>query len=748
MKFIAKWIKSPIDTKEAAVTFKKCFSLDREVKKATLYASAIGVYVPNINGKRVGSFVMAPGFTSYKTRVQYQKYDITDMLQKNNSIEISVGQGWAVSCFGHSKCGHYFAEEVSLFAEIHITYMDGKKDIISSNEMFEVYTSSVTYSDVYNGETCDMTAPIIKLGNAVFSHVTSRLVAQVGEDVTEQERLKPVALINTPCGEKVIDFGQNMTGYVEISVKGERGAKIIIHHAEVLDKDGNFYRDNYRKAKNENTYVLSGENDVFKPKFSFQGFRYIRLTEYPFDTVDLDSFTAIAVNSNIKRTADFISGNEKINQLYHNIIWGQKSNYLDIPTDCPQRDERLGWTGDAQVFCRTAAINFDVEKFFKKWLGDVAIEQREDGAIFGIVPTGIISQVTRISAAWGDVACIAPWQIYLAYGNKKLLKEHLEMMKKWVGYMRATGEEEYLWLTGMHYGDWLAMDAGPDAYEGATSADLIASAYYAYSTELLIKACDVLGEDATEYRNLYQNIVKRFREYFMEDGMPKEILPYTEILVRGKKDPVDKYRKGITQTAIVLILHFRLCKEEERKALADKLVQLIRENGNRMTTGFVGTPYILHALSECGYSDVAYELLFQNQNPSWLYSVEHGATTMWEHWNSLKEDGTFWSTRMNSFNHYAYGAVFDWLFGVAAGIKPREDGAGYSKVDIAPHPDKRLGFAKSHIDTRCGKISVHWYYKEDTVYYEIDIPTGVEAYVTLPGESVKKLCSGKYFFAK
>ena len=286
-----------------------------------------------------------------------------------------------------------------------------------------------------------------------MSDVAAELIPQVGEFITENERLTPIALIHTPKGETVIDFGQNMTGYVEVQIKGNKGDRIVFHHAEVLDKDGNFYNDNYRSARNEITYILSGNNDTFKPSFSFQGFRYIKLIEYPFEEVDLNSFCAIVVHSDMKRTGDFRCGNEKINRLYHNIIWGQKSNFLDIPTDCPQRDERLGWTGDAQVFCRTAAINYDVEKFFEKWLGDVRLEQTEEGAVYGVVPACLRNRHTRISAAWGDAACIIPWQLYLAYGNKKILSNNFEMMKKWVDYLHSAGPEEFLWLGGLHYGD-------------------------------------------------------------------------------------------------------------------------------------------------------------------------------------------------------------------------------------------------------------------------------------------------------
>ena len=747
MKKDAIWIASPVDTGVAACTFQKIFSAAKPVKKATLCATAMGTYVPMLNGRRVGKNVLAPGWTAYKERVQYQTYDVTGLLEETNTLSIGVGQGWAIGDIGFVSNNHYFADQLSAFAWLDILYTDGTKACVATGTDWEVYTNEVTSTEIYHGETVDKTAEIRLLGNARAVKIGSKVIPQVGEDITEQERLAPVELIITPKGERVIDFGQNMTGYAQVSITAPRGSRVVIHHAEVLDADGNFYTANYRTARNENIYICSGEQDVFKPSYTFQGFRYIRLTEYPFDTVDLGNFTAIAVNSNMKRTGSYRCGNDKINQLYHNIIWGQKSNYLDIPTDCPQRDERLGWTGDAQVFCRTAAINFDIEKFMEKWLGDMAIDQaKENGIVRGVIPV-TMEHPTRISAAWGDAACIIPWQLYEAYGSKKLLKQHLPMMKAWVDYLHRTGPAEFLWLGGMHYGDWLAMDAGEDSYVGATSNDLIASAFFAWSTEMVIRAGKVLGEDVSEYEALYANVRKAFREYFMENGMPKEEFPLTEV-TRIEHAPVDTVRRGVTQTAITLILHFNLCEEEERPALAAKLVELIKENDGRMTTGFVGTPYLLHVLSAHGYTDVAYSLLMQERNPSWLYSVTHGATTMWEHWNSLKEDGSFWSTDMNSFNHYAYGAVFDWIFGVSSGIQPVAADPAYKTVNIAPHPDKCLGWADASIDSRNGLIRSYWYYKGDTVYYEFDIPAGVTANVQLPSGKTCTLTGGSYRFAE
>ena len=738
------WIKSPEDIEGAVLTFKKDFEIKSSVKKATLHASCLGIYKATLNGERLGEQVLTPGLTCYGDRIQYNSYDVTDILDENNKLEISVGSGWAVGYFGPRGKYHPWGNSVQAVAELELLSADGSISYITTDCTWQVYTDEVTHSEIYFGETVDKTADIKYLGNAIPAK-SFPLVPQIGADIVENEILSPIELIVTPKGEKVIDFGQNITGYVSLNIKGNRGDRVVLSFGEVLDKDGNFYNENYRKAAMPVIYVLSGDSDSFKPTYSFQGFRYVRIDEYPFDDVDLDGFRAIVVHSKMERTGYFTCGDKRINQLYSNIIWGQKGNYLDIPTDCPQRDERLGWTGDAQVFCRTAATNFDVRQFFKKWLGDLRAEQRSNGAVLGVCPENYNdAYCTRISAGWGDAATIIPWTLYEIYNDKSFLTENFEMMKKWVDYVRGVGDEEYLWLTGYHYGDWLAMDAGENSYVGATSVDLVATAFYAYSTELLVKAGYVLGQDMSEYEQLYKNIVKRFREYFMENGMPKEKLPYTEIITKGNNTVVDKERRGITQTAITLILHFNLCLPEEREALVEKLSELIRNFDGRMSTGFLGTPYILHALSECGKHDVAYNLFFQNKNPSWLYSVDHGATTIWEHWNGIKEDGSFWSVGMNSFNHYAYGCVAEWMYETVCGIQILD--AGYKRIRLAPVPDKRLGFAKCAIETVSGRIESYWIYENDCVTYEFTVPQGVIADITLLNGFCQTVTQGKHTY--
>ena len=739
MTITAKWITTKEDRGMAATVFQKTFALSKTIKKAVLHASGLGLYEAHLNGERVGDARFTPGFTSYRKRTQYQSYDVTHIIQADNTLRLSAGAGWAIGNLAFAGQKQIYADRVSVIAWLDLTYTDGTREKIETDESWSTFTSPILFSEIYHGETVDLTAEESPLGNAVLATVKARLIPQEGEWIKEQERIAPVSLIHTPKGETVLDFGQNLTGYVEIRIQAPRSSRVVLHHAEVLDSDGNFFTGNMRSAKNENVYICSGGKDCFKPTFTFQGFRYVHLVEYPFDGVELSDFTAVVVHSDMTRTGDFVCGYEKLNQLYHNVVGGQKSNYLDIPTDCPQRDERLGWTGDAQVFCRTAAINYDVERFMDKWLGDMRADQWKDGAVPDLIPWCLPDRGRR-SAAWGDCATVIPWEIYLAYGNPKILKKNFSMMRRWVEYLHHDGPEEFLWLGHHHYGDWLGMDNGPDSYEGATPTDLIASAYFAYSTSLLIKAGNVLGKDMSDYEMLYQRIIEAFRAYFLPNG---KLCLRPDLNDRGQKNPPAE-----TQTAYALILYFGLCKECDRQRFADRLASLIRENGGLMTTGFVGTPYLLHALSENGYTDLAYDLLLEERTPSWLYSVCHGATTMWEHWNSLKEDGSFWSNDMNSFNHYAYGAVFDWIFGKAMGISPRAEAPAYREIDLAPHPDRRLGFAKTSLRSRSGEIRAHWYYKGDAVHYEFDIPQGVTAHLILPKGRTETLTGGRYLFVE
>lgn len=721
----ASWITSSDDYKEICPVFKKTFSLAKPVKKAVLTISSLGVYEAVLNGSRVGDFILAPGFTSYRKRLLFQEYDIKDLLESQNELFVTVSNGWCVGELGWSGHHSIWSDRRSLIAVISIFYQDDTFQIISTDESWMSAKSPILYSEIYHGETYAAGYIPHHWKNAVcYDYSRDMLTPQDGEEIHEIDFLPAAQIIHTPAGETVIDFQQNITGYVEFQITGPKGHQAEIYHAEILDHNGNFYTDNLRSAKQKITYLCGGtENETYKPHMTFQGFRYIKLVNWP-EEVKLSHFKAIVVHSDLKRTGNFTCSHPKLNRLFSNIIWGQKGNFLDIPTDCPQRDERLGWTGDAQVFIKTASYNFNVEKFFTKWLRDLKADQLENGGVPFVIPDAL-QDGGNSSAAWGDAAVICPWQIYLTYGNPKILEEQFDSMKKWVDYIRAQGDCEYLWNTGFHFGDWLGLDAEEGSYKGATDESLIASAYFAYSTSLLIKAGNVLNKDMSSYKLLYQNIKKSFQDTYIKDG----------------KMVCD------TQTSYVLALHFNLCKEEDRKSLASHLNKMIKENNTRLKTGFVGTPYLLHALSDNGYAQTAYSLLLQEAFPSWLYSVNMGATTIWEHWDGLKEDGSMWSADMNSFNHYSYGAVADWIYETMLGIRTDENEPGFRHIIFKPIVDTRLDYAKASIETRYGTVSSQWSINGSKAEYRFIVPEGCHATVIINDE-IQEISQGETILEK
>ena len=720
MNWNPTWICPANDLGDPAAVFGTSFVFEKKLTHANLTITAMGVYEAKLNGRRVGQFVMAPGWTSYHKRLQYQEYDITDLLTNGkNEIEVTVGKGWYRSPLpGWLGCAYQDglrSRPCGLAAQITLTFEDGSSKILSTDESWKVSDGPVRFSEIYDGEIYDSAkTPLLDQPVTIFDGPTDTLILQQGEEVCEQERLAVKKVFVTPNGETVLDFGQNMTGYVELFVNAKAGDCVDLSFAEVMDKEGNFYTENYRGAKAQYHYICSDGVQTWHPSLTFYGFRYIRINDFPggIDCVKPENFTAITVHSNMKRTGFLSSSNTMLNQLFSNIIWGQKGNFLDVPTDCPQRDERLGWTGDAQVFVRTACLNYDVEKFFTKWLADLASDQHDDGYVGHVIPD--LLQNPQASSAWGDAATICPWQVYLAFGNKQILKNQYQSMKKWIDYITSTTTTKYLWTGGTHYGDWLGLDAPSGSYKGSSNEDFIASAFYAYSTSLVIQAGTVLGEDVSELSTLYENIVSTFQKTW------------------------PTYH---TQTECVLAAHFKLAKNCQ--AAADQLADMVRACGTKLQTGFVGTPYLLHVLSDYGHTDLAWDLLLRTKYPSWLYPVTKGATTIWEHWDGIMEDGNFWSKDMNSYNHYAYGSVADWVYSVAAGILQRKDAPGYAKVTIAPHPDKRLDWLRAELDTRHGHISSFWTKEDDSWRYEITVP--VEADIVIDGvcHSVR---AGSYCF--
>ncbi len=702
----ADWILPAYNMGKVCPIFRKDFYIESKVASAFLYVTARGVYEATLNGQRVGGFIMAPGWTSYHNRLQVQAYDVTPLLQEENTLILQLAEGW----FWRLKK----PQPKAIIAQLHIVFTDGTVQDIGTDDSWLVAESNLRFCHLYNGIVYNAAhTPVFDTNAAIAADNTQDLlIVQEGETVKEQERLSVKEVILTPKGETVLDFGQNMTGYLEITIDAKEGDELSFSFGEILDKDGNFYNANYRSAKALYKYTCKDGKQTYKPTLTFYGFRYVRVDSYP-TAIDPNNFTAIVVHSELKRTGYIESSDPLLNQLFSNILWSQKDNFLDIPTDCPQRDERLGWTGDAQVFIRTASYNYDVLKFFKKWLNDVKYEQFKNGAVPDLVPS-IYPRKPRISTAWSDAVAICPWQCYLTYGDTGILENLFEPICKWVDYITEETTKPYLWFGGKHYADWLELGGKYGKFKGPTRDNLVASAYYANTVKLLIKIGTVIKRDVSCYETLYKNIRAAFIAEFRDD-----------------------FR---TQTEHIMALHFELT--DKPQAVADSLAALIHKQGNMIQTGFVGTPYILHVLSRYGYAELAYTLLLRKEYPSWLYPISKGATTIWEHWDGIKPNGDIWPVSMNSYNHYAYGAVGGWMYGVMAGINTVEEAPGFAKVHFAPIPDDRIDWFKAEIDTGSGKVSSRWWHEKGKVHYEITTPVDStaliegKAYTLSPGQHI------------
>ena len=716
-----KWISYSENYGNVCPVFCRSFEIEKTIKKAELKITALGCYIAYINGQRVGNFVLAPGWTSYNKRLQVQEYDVTNMLSKENILNIEVGDGWHLGRLSLEGTKLYNAKQPAVIYELEITYDDDTTDVIVSDDKTQVSKSPILFSSIYDGEIYDSRVTEYNWEPVkIINYTKDTLIEQEGEFVVEMEHLPVVSVTIAPSKEYILDFGQNLTGYVQFSIEAPSGHIVELVHGEVLDNNGDLYTDNLRTAKQRIQFIANGTKQTYKPSFSFQGFRYVKVSNW-LGELNPNDFTAIVVHSDIKRTGHFSCSNQKINKLYENIVWGQKGNFLDVPTDCPQRDERLGWTGDAQMFIKTATYNFDVEKFFDKWLNDLRAEQHSDGGIPAVVPD-VLHNGAHSSSAWGDAAVICPWQLYLSYGNKEILKRQYDSMCKWIDYIKNQGDNPYLWNTGHHFGDWLGLDAPYGSYVGATEKALIATAYFAYSTSLVIKAGKVLEYDVSYYEELYANIRKTYKDNFIREGA----------------------LTSDTQTAYAVTIFFDLA--DDPAPFGARLDTLVRENGTRLKTGFVGTPYLLHALSKTGYFETAYSLLLQEKFPSWLYSVNQGATTIWEHWDGINEEGKMWSRDMNSFNHYAYGSVGDWMFEVAAGIKIDESQPAFENIILKPTVTKKLDFVNASLETRNGLVSSSWQREGSNINFEFEVPQGSTAHIIL-GDKTKFVESGKYTFS-
>lgn len=717
--------------------FRKKFTVPtgKKIQSATAYITAHGMYEAYLNGQRIGEAYLTPGWTSYDHRLQYQTYDVTDQLQAGaNALGAVLGSGWYRGYLGFQDQKNIYGSDIALLLQLDIRYDDGSTESVRSDDSWKSSTGPIRSSEIYHGEYYDArrempgwTQP--DFDDTAWEGVTTGdyskdvLLATYNEPIRKQETFQPQSIFTTPAGELVVDFGQNLVGWVQLRLQGTAGDSITLYHAEVLDKEGNFYTENLRTAEQKNIYVLKGgEPETFEPHFTFQGFRYVKIGGFP-GALQPENLTAIALYSDMMPTGEFNTSNELLNQLQHNIQWGQKGNFVDVPTDCPQRDERLGWTGDAQAFFRTAAYNMNVHNFFTKWMEDVAAEQLPSGSVPFVVPN-VLGRQAAGSAGWADVATIIPWEMYRLYGDRRALTNQYETMKQWVNYMRDQSKE-YLWQTGFHFGDWLFYRPDDDNSGRAAVTDkyLIAQCFFAHSTQYLINAAQALdkAEDVTEYTELLDHVKQAYRrEYLTPSGR----------LVSG------------TQTAYVLALHFDMLPEALREQAADRLVANIRDYDNHLTTGFLGTPYLCHVLSRFGHSDVAYQLLMQKTYPSWLYPVTMGATTIWERWDGIKPDSTFQTPSMNSYNHYAYGAIGDWMYRNIAGLNASDSALAYQQSVIKPLLGGGLTEGGGELLTDYGKLASRWQIEDTGLVLEVTIPVNTTANVYVPAASADGVTEG------
>jgi alpha-L-rhamnosidase len=738
----ARWITPNLqedpEKSNPSPMLRRVFDVQENIVSARLYASAMGLYELNLNGARVGNQYFTPGWTAYDFRYQYQTYDVTSQIKPGkNCLGAYLGDGWFRGNLGFEHHRNSYGQQLALLAQFVITYKNGKQQIVGTDGSWKAATGPILASDIYNGETYDArlersgwsTANYDEhdwKGVTVIDSPKAKVVAAFGPAVREIEEIKPVKIIHTPEGDTVLDMGQNMVGWMRVRVNDHSGTVITLRHAEVLDSKGNFYTANLRSAKQTDQYTTNGQGaETFEPHFTFHGFRYVAVDGWPGE-VPLDAFTGIVVHSAVEPTGTFESSNAMLNQLQHNIVWGQEGNFVDVPTDCPQRDERLGWTGDAQVFAPTATFLHDSASFYTKWLKDLALDQEDNGAVPFVIPNAL-SHSTRQgesgAAGWGDAAVVVPWTVYLSYGDRRVLEEQYSSMKAWVDFISQQAGPRHLWNTRETFGDWLAYATDDSDYPGATTdKDLVQTAYFAHSADLLRRTAVVLGkpEDAKSYGELFDQIRLAFQQEFVT--------------------PNGRLASN-TQTAYALALAFGLLPESQRKEAAARLAADVRSFGH-LTTGFLGTPLLCRVLSDYGYLDEAYMLLNRKEYPSWLYPITKGATTIWERWDGIKPDGSFQDPGMNSFNHYAYGAIGEWMYSVVAGIGIDPEQPGYKHILIEPHPGGGLDWVKSSLHTMYGNVSASWEVNSKGMVTRVTVPPNTTATIRLPRAKLEDVTEG------
>ena len=709
----AKWI-TPSTPKELQMTVYREIEITKPVAQVRAYLVGLGLYEFYLNGEKQGDEYLLPGFCDYDTWIQYQTYEL-NLVPGKNRIELVLADGWYKGWYGLRQNRENYGDRLAALAELHIRYADGSEEIIGTDEAWKARKSRITYSGIYPGEVYDAALDVGEIFDTEEIGLGfERLSPRLSPPITIHEQIRPIAVIQSPKNETILDMGQNMVGWIGFSCKAPAGTKIRLQTGEIL-QDGCFYNENLRTARSEFIYISDGQERFVRQHFTFYGFRYVKVEGWQGD-LSLEAFTGLVLHSDMEESGEITTSDPLVNQLIHNAKWGMKGNFVDVPTDCPQRDERYGWTGDAQIFSGTASFFMDTYAFYTKYGRDIYAEQQKlGGSVPDVVP--VCNYPGDASTAWADAATIIPWNVYLHFGDKGILRRQYASMKGWVDYMKREDDRDgakRLWLTGTHYADWLALDGNyPGGVYGATDPGYLASAYYYYSTSILAKTARILEkeEDAAFYETLAQEIYDAFiREYYTPAG---------NLCV----DTMTGYT-----VALFLGLAPAFAIERVRKGLLKKL----KKNFYHLETGFVGTPYLCRALSENGMNDLAYHLLMEKGYPGWLYEVLMGATTVWERWNSVEPDGKISGTEMNSLNHYSYGSIVEWMFRNMIGINPCEDGAGFKKFRIAPMPNYRIASASGKLRSASGLIESAWEIDGKRLHFRFTVPFDTEAQIVLP----------------
>ena len=731
----AQWIGSTLvggpDTAVPCPFLRRSFTLNKTPRAARLYITAIGLYEAQINGQIIGDGVLTPGWTDFHTRVHYQTYDVTKLLNPgDNAIGAILGDGWACGRVAWRQRQNYY-ERPRLLAQLHVTFDDGSTEVIVSDQAWKTSSGPILASDLLMGETHDArlempgwSAPGFEDANWAPAtrfddpgiEIHPSPAAPVRRVMTRKPVVPPSRNKEQNPTRLIYNIGQNLAGRVRLTLRGERGATVKIRHGEMLQADGSLYADNLRSAAATDIYTLKGEGEeTFEPRFTFHGFQYVELSSSkPLDPHAID-LTAIVLQSDTPDAGTFECSDPLINQLQNNIQWGQRGNFLEVPTDCPQRDERLGWTGDAQVFIRTACFNMDVAGFFTKWTQDLRDAQLDSGTYPCVAPENGFAGDDG-GPAWSEAGIICPWTIYLCYRDTRILDRHYGSMTRFMDFLENSSQDliRAVPRPGVRagFGDWLAIDA-PNAGGAPTPRQLIGTAYFAYCADLMTRIAELLGhsEDAEKYRKLRQAIKAAFNDEFVS---PRGLVG------------------GDTQTSYLLALGFDLIDEDKKPGVVSHLISSFKKKGWHLSTGFVGTPLIAPVLSAVGRTDLAYRVLKQETYPGWLYTVKLGATTMWERWNSWTPETGFGDVGMNSFNHYAYGSIGQWLYATVAGIDIDPEDPAYHHILICPQPGGDLTWAKASLESPAGPIHTHWRITGDTFHLAVHIPPNTRASVHLP----------------